>query len=161
MGYKNLVLVALCAIITLVLAGCGGGGDGAPPADGTPNTATVRVALNTPVNNLGVLVFDITPGPGATVRTAAGINEAAPANVTYAGFINPADPSNRFTVLDAEGINITQNSDFFEVTYDITPGSTPLPTFQVTGDVTANTPAPAGANIPLTADNFVVTTQFN
>ena len=157
MRYKNLVLLALCVIITFTFSGCGGGGGGGgTTVDDTPDTAIVRVALNTPVNNLGVLVFDLTPGPGATFSSVRGINEAA--NATYVGFINPAVPSNTFTVLDAAGLNVPQNRDFVEFTYAIGAVTT-LPTFQVTGNVSAT--SATGANIPLAAENFVVTTQFN
>ena len=157
MRYKNLVLAALCVIITFTFYGCGGGGDGGgATVDGTPDTATVRIALNTPVTNLGVLVFDLSPGSGATFSSVKGINEAADAD--YVGFLNPAVPSNTFTVLDVAGLNFPQNRDVIEFTYAIS-GVTTLPTFQVTGNVSAT--SATGANIPLTSENFVVTTQFN
>lgn len=157
MRYKNLVLGALCAIIAFTLYGCGGGGGGGgSTVDGTPSTATVRIVSNTSLTNLGVLVFDLTPGAGATFRSVKGINEAADAD--YVGFINPSVPSNTFTVLDAAGLNIPQNRDFIEFTYTISGVST-LPTFLVTGSVSAT--SATGANIPLTAGNLIVTTQYN
>lgn len=121
-----------------------------------PDTATVQVALNTAVSNLGVLVFDLPPGTGATFSTVKGINEAATSN--YVGFINPAVPSNTFTVLNASGINVAANRPILEFTYAV--GQiTALPVFQVTGNVTATTAA--GSTIPLAPSNFVVTTKFN
>ena len=121
-----------------------------------PDTATVQVALNTPVTDLGVLVFDLTPGAGATFSTVKGINEAATSN--YVGFINPAVPSNTFTVLNASGMNVPANSNILEFTYAI--GQiTSLPVFQVTGNVTATTAT--GSTITLSPSNFVVATKFN
>ncbi|SNB45291.1 hypothetical protein [Geobacter sp. DSM 9736] len=157
MRHKSLVTVVLLyAIITL--AGCGGGGgDGGGAAAQQPTTAVVRVALNTQVNNLAVLVFDLIPTAGTTFTTVRGINEASVNN-----FVGPLDQTNpqstTYTLISSGGINAAANRDILEFTYAIGAGA-PTPTFQIGSTVSATTTT--GQDVPIVPANFVVTTQLS